>query len=115
MSMLRQLSNLVAVTCLSWCDKAQEFIAKRSGGLSSCRKINLDELPPDLEHVKNLGPTLGALTGQQTIPNIFIARKHIGGFSELVQCAQRCESGIGISSENNDICDFLRTAVAETC
>ena len=65
---------MFSTTWCSWCRRAQEFVQEKTG--HSCRKVELDQLPPDLAG-SDAAEVLGALTGQRSIPNLFIAKKHI--------------------------------------
>mmetsp|Transcript_114154 Transcript_114154/g.209748 ORF Transcript_114154/g.209748 Transcript_114154/m.209748 type:complete len:146 (-) Transcript_114154:107-544(-) len=99
---------MFSTTWCPWCTRAQDFVKDYTGG-KSCRKVDLDAPPPELAKVGMAASTLAALTGQNSIPNLFIARKHIGGYQQLVNAAERCRSG-EIAQEHGDICEFLRPA-----
>eukprot|EP00933_Yihiella_yeosuensis_P022211 TRINITY_DN17484_c0_g1_i1.p1 TRINITY_DN17484_c0_g1~~TRINITY_DN17484_c0_g1_i1.p1 ORF type:complete len:140 (+),score=24.85 TRINITY_DN17484_c0_g1_i1:103-522(+) len=99
---------MFSTTWCPWCDRAQAYVESESGG-RSCRKINLDEPPKEIADSDFIGPALSALTGQTTVPNLFIAKKHIGGFSQLVDVAKRCKENT-LPEEHQDICQFLAPA-----
>lgn len=96
---------MFSTTWCPWCTKAQEFIESKNGG-RSCRKIDLDKLPPELASSAHVGAVLSALTGQNTVPNVFIARKHIGGYEQVARCEDMCRNG-SMAPEHKDVCGFL--------
>eukprot|EP00930_Biecheleria_cincta_P009493 TRINITY_DN111250_c0_g1_i1.p2 TRINITY_DN111250_c0_g1~~TRINITY_DN111250_c0_g1_i1.p2 ORF type:complete len:139 (+),score=30.11 TRINITY_DN111250_c0_g1_i1:108-524(+) len=100
----RERCVMFSTTWCPWCDRAQTFVEAETGG-RRCQKINLDEPPAELAGFELLGQTLAALTGQTSVPNLFIARKHIGGFSQLVDVSRRCKAGE--LPDHEDICGFL--------
>merc|ERR1712107_329134 len=103
---------MFSTTWCPYCTKAQDFIEHNSSGLSRCRKIDFDAPPADMkQELEHAAPALAALTGQRTVPNIFISRKHIGGYSELIELAKRCKAG-EMPTEHRDICQFLAGAEA---
>eukprot|EP00929_Paragymnodinium_shiwhaense_P104948 TRINITY_DN6978_c0_g1_i2.p1 TRINITY_DN6978_c0_g1~~TRINITY_DN6978_c0_g1_i2.p1 ORF type:complete len:146 (-),score=30.37 TRINITY_DN6978_c0_g1_i2:89-526(-) len=101
---------MFSTTWCPYCTKAEDFIVQESAGLARCRKIDFDAPPGDMkQELEQAAPALAALTGQRTVPNIFIARKHIGGYSELMEVAKQCKAG-QLPSEHRDICQFLAGA-----
>lgn len=78
-------------TC-SYCDSTKKV-------LQSCQPpanvINLDELQDGTARHE----VLKEMTGQATVPNIFIGGDHVGGFSELMK-----------GLENKEVLDMLETA-----
>mmetsp|Transcript_65744 Transcript_65744/g.177578 ORF Transcript_65744/g.177578 Transcript_65744/m.177578 type:complete len:141 (+) Transcript_65744:28-450(+) len=96
---------MFSTTWCPWCDRSQEYIRSQNGGVN-CRKVDLDVPPVELASVEKVGATLAALTGQSSVPNMFIARKHIGGYEQLVNTADKCRAGT-LPDEHRDICDFL--------
>ncbi|KAF1918995.1 thioredoxin-like protein [Ampelomyces quisqualis] len=71
--------NPVAVFSKSYCPycrQAKELLSKSGAKFYA---IELDQV----DDGSALQSALGELTGQNTVPNIFIAQKHIGGNSDL--------------------------------
>mmetsp|Transcript_75521 Transcript_75521/g.203853 ORF Transcript_75521/g.203853 Transcript_75521/m.203853 type:complete len:145 (-) Transcript_75521:585-1019(-) len=96
---------MFSTTWCQQCAKTQEFIEQQSG--RQCRKVELDKPPPELQQQSTpAAPVLAALTGQNTVPNLFIARKHIGGYAEVVRLAEQCRTG-AVTPEHGDICAYL--------
>ncbi|KAF1938524.1 glutaredoxin [Clathrospora elynae] len=71
--------NAVAVFSKSYCPhcKAAKQLLSESG--AKFYAVELDQV----DDGSAIQSTLGDLTGQTTVPNIFIAQKHIGGNSDL--------------------------------
>ncbi|KAF2825047.1 glutaredoxin [Ophiobolus disseminans] len=71
--------NPVAVFSKSYCPycKAAKALLSESG--AKFYAIELDQI----DDGSAIQSTLGDITGQTTVPNIFIGKKHIGGNSEL--------------------------------
>lgn len=65
-------------TC-SYCDKAIRLIKTQSKGILRRRDIRIIELDYHYK-VQNY---LKGISGQRTVPNIFIGGHHVGGYSEL--------------------------------
>ncbi|KAH7392058.1 thioredoxin-like protein [Phaeosphaeria sp. MPI-PUGE-AT-0046c] len=71
--------NPVAVFSKSYCPycrQAKELLSKSGAKFYA---IELDQV----DDGSAIQSTLGEMTGQTTVPNIFIAKKHIGGNSDL--------------------------------
>lgn len=63
-----------------WCHRAKRLLVQH--GYETIAEVNIDEWDPDREKLKNL-------TGQETIPQIFIGEHYVGGYSELVDLIRR--------------------------
>ena len=59
-----------------WCRRAKRLLA--GYGYPAITEVNIDEWDPDREKLKSL-------TGQETIPQIFIGDHYVGGYPELVE------------------------------
>ncbi|MDC0127159.1 glutaredoxin 3 [Methylophilaceae bacterium] len=57
-----------------YCENAERLLSEK--GYDEIEKILVDENPKDLEKMIQI-------TGKRTVPQIFIEKKHIGGFNEL--------------------------------
>eukprot|EP00746_Dinoflagellata_sp_MGD_P092097 gnl/MRDRNA2_/MRDRNA2_36459_c0_seq1.p1 gnl/MRDRNA2_/MRDRNA2_36459_c0~~gnl/MRDRNA2_/MRDRNA2_36459_c0_seq1.p1 ORF type:complete len:159 (+),score=16.49 gnl/MRDRNA2_/MRDRNA2_36459_c0_seq1:55-531(+) len=111
---LQALEGLVAAdrclifstTWCPWCSRAQKFVSSQLD--QKCRKIHLDKPPKELaDHSQQeVATVLSRVTGQKGLPNIFVSRKHVGGFDNLVQTVQKCRAGT-LGTEHQDVCDFL--------
>ncbi|MGE4130925.1 MAG: glutaredoxin 3 [Bdellovibrionales bacterium] len=64
-------------TICPYCDRAKALLENRG---IPFEEINLDGRDDELQTLRNL-------TGQRTIPQIFIGDEMIGGFTELAQLA----------------------------
>ncbi|CAI2383514.1 unnamed protein product [Moneuplotes crassus] len=73
----------VKSTC-PYCKKAKELMEK---GQVDYKKFVLDQL----EEGRFIKEALVEITGQRTVPNIFIAGKHIGGFSDINELHEKNE------------------------
>jgi glutaredoxin 3 len=71
--------NAVAVFSKSYCPYCRQAKQLLSDSGAKFYAIELDQVD-DGSDIQN---TLADMTGQRTVPNIFIAQKHIGGNSEL--------------------------------
>ncbi|PKI76824.1 hypothetical protein CRG98_002810 [Punica granatum] len=80
--------NPVVVYSKTWCSYSSEVKAlfKRLG--VDPLVIELDELGPQGPQLQKL---LERLTGQHTVPNVFIGGKHIGGCSDTVKLYRKGE------------------------
>lgn len=58
-----------------WCHRAKRLLAQH--GYETIAEVNIEEWDPDREKLKEL-------TGQETIPQIFIGEHYVGGYPELV-------------------------------
>ncbi|KAE8676255.1 Glutaredoxin-C5 [Hibiscus syriacus] len=74
--------NPVVVYSKSWCPYSSEvkFLFKKLGVQPSV--IELDELGAQGSQLQDV---LEQLTGQRTVPNVFIGGKHVGGCTETVE------------------------------
>ncbi|KAL8494432.1 hypothetical protein ACS0TY_025298 [Phlomoides rotata] len=74
--------NPVVVYSKSWCSYSSEV-------KSLFKKLGVEPLVIELDALGAQGPqlqkTLERLTGQHTVPNVFIGGKHIGGCSETIK------------------------------
>lgn len=59
-----------------WCHRAKRLLSGH--GYPTITEVNIEEWDPDRKKLK-------ALTGQETIPQIFIGDHHVGGYPELVE------------------------------
>ncbi|KAF2850017.1 glutaredoxin [Plenodomus tracheiphilus IPT5] len=71
--------NPVAVFSKSYCPYCRQAKQLLSESGAKFYAIELDQV----DDGSAIQSTLGDLTGQTTVPNIFIAQKHIGGNSDL--------------------------------
>ncbi|XWS76160.1 hypothetical protein CRYUN_Cryun01aG0152600 [Craigia yunnanensis] len=80
--------NPIVVYSKSWCPYSSEVksLFKKLG--EEPLVIELDELGPQGPEVQMV---LEQLTGQQTVPNVFIGSKHIGGCSDTVELYHKGE------------------------
>lgn len=58
-----------------FCQRAETLLIRRGAALE---KLRIDETPALFEQMK-------ALTGRQSVPQIFIGSRHVGGYDELVE------------------------------
>ena len=65
-----------------WCRRAKRLLAQH--GYDTIAEVNIDEWDPDRGKLKDL-------TGQETIPQIFIGERYVGGYPELVDLIRRNE------------------------
>ncbi len=63
-----------------WCRRAKRLLAQH--GYETITEVNIDEWDPDRGKLKGL-------TGQETIPQIFIGERYVGGYPELVDLIRR--------------------------
>nr|GMD69096.1 monothiol glutaredoxin-S10 [Ipomoea batatas] len=80
--------NPVVVYSKTWCSY--------SGQVKSLfRRLGLDPLVVELDQMGQQGSqiqkVLEGLTGQRTVPNVFIGGKHIGGCSDTIELYQKGE------------------------
>lgn len=68
-------------TC-KWCKKVKAVLV---GADLSYRSINLDQQPMGMA----MWDLLEELTGQKTVPNVFIGGKHVGGCDAVTKLHQR--------------------------
>jgi glutaredoxin 3 len=59
-----------------YCVRAEQLLTRK--GVPEIEKINVDLLPEEREKMM-------ALTGQRTVPQIFIGDSHVGGFDDLAR------------------------------
>ncbi|KAK4418461.1 Monothiol glutaredoxin-S12, chloroplastic [Sesamum alatum] len=80
--------NPVVVYSKTWCSYSSEvkFLFNRLG--VNPYVVELDQLG---SQGSELQKTLESLTGQRTVPNVFIGGKHIGGCSDTVKLHQQGE------------------------
>ncbi|KAF2249010.1 glutaredoxin [Trematosphaeria pertusa] len=71
--------NPVAVFSKSYCPYCQQAKQLLSQSGAKFYAIELDQVDDGSE----IQSTLADITGQRTVPNIFIGKKHIGGNSDL--------------------------------
>ncbi|KAI4614418.1 uncharacterized protein J4E88_000174 [Alternaria novae-zelandiae] len=71
--------NPVAVFSKSYCPYCRQAKQLLSDSGAKFYAIELDQV----DDGSAIQSTLGEMTGQTTVPNIFIAQKHIGGNSDL--------------------------------
>ncbi|XVF21463.1 hypothetical protein REPUB_Repub12eG0092400 [Reevesia pubescens] len=80
--------NPVVVYSKSWCSYSSEV-------KSLFKKLGLEPLVIELDELGPQGPqlqkVLERLTGQHTVPNVFIGGKHIGGCSDTVKLYRKGE------------------------
>ncbi|KAL4360819.1 hypothetical protein GQ457_04G026740 [Hibiscus cannabinus] len=89
--------NPVVVYSKSWCPYSSEVksLFKKLGVEPSV--IELDELGAQGSQLQNV---LEQLTGQRTVPNVFIGGKHIGGCTDTVELYQNGELESLLSNAN---------------
>ncbi|KAE8701402.1 Glutaredoxin-C5 [Hibiscus syriacus] len=82
------ISNPVVVYSKTWCSYSSEVksLFKKLG--VEPLVIELDDLGPQGPQVQKL---LERLTGQHTVPNVFIGGKHIGGCTDTVKLHRKGE------------------------
>ncbi|EYU46373.1 hypothetical protein ABFS82_04G048100 [Erythranthe guttata] len=82
------VDNPVVVYSKTWCSYSSEVksLFKRLG--AETLVIELDQLG---SQGAQLQKTLESLTGQHTVPNVFIGGKHIGGCTDTVKLYQKGE------------------------
>mmetsp|Transcript_97721 Transcript_97721/g.276502 ORF Transcript_97721/g.276502 Transcript_97721/m.276502 type:complete len:123 (+) Transcript_97721:114-482(+) len=93
---------IFSTTVCPWCDRAAEFFESIK---RPCRKIELDVPRGDGDH-QMLGLALAMATRQQTVPNIFLVGKHLGGYDVLMKVHKQCKAGRMVE-EHADVCHFL--------
>ncbi|KAH7311532.1 glutaredoxin [Stachybotrys elegans] len=71
--------NAVVVFSKSYCPYCSQTKSTLRSFDAKAEVLELD----NLEDGSDLQAALQAITGQRTVPNIFIAKKHIGGNSDL--------------------------------
>ncbi len=89
--------NPVVVYSKTWCSYSSEVksLLKRLG--VEPLVIELDEMGP---HGPQVQKVLERLTGQHTVPNVFIGGKHIGGCTETMKLYRKGELGPLLSEAN---------------
>ncbi|KAJ4888880.1 hypothetical protein Rs2_28628 [Raphanus sativus] len=80
--------NPVVVYSKSWCSYSSEVKSLFNGLQVKPLVIELDQLGAEGSQLQNV---LEKLTGQYTVPNVFIGGKHIGGCSDTVQLYNKGE------------------------
>ncbi|ESQ50394.1 hypothetical protein EUTSA_v10002105mg [Eutrema salsugineum] len=80
--------NPVVVYSKSWCSYSSEVKNLFKSLQVKPLVVELDELGPEGSQLQNV---LERLTGQYTVPNVFIGGKHIGGCSDTLQLYNRGE------------------------
>ncbi|CAM8923185.1 unnamed protein product [Rhodiola kirilowii] len=80
--------NPVVVYSKTWCSYSSQVksLFKRLGVQPLV--IELDELGPQGPQIQKV---LGRITGQHTVPNVFIGGKHIGGCTDTMKLHQKGE------------------------
>ncbi|KAL3647678.1 hypothetical protein CASFOL_008646 [Castilleja foliolosa] len=80
--------NPVVVYSKTWCSYSMEVknLFKKLGVEPFV--VELDQLGPQGSEVQN---SLEVLTGQRTVPNVFIGGKHIGGCTDTIKLHQKGE------------------------
>ena len=67
-----------------WCTKAAEVLEERK---LEYKKINMNEI--DVDHYDGFGDALHkdlkVLTGQQTVPVVYIDQKFVGGYDAMME------------------------------
>lgn len=80
--------NPVVVYSKTWCSYSFEV-------KSLFKRLNVDPLVVELDELGAQGPqiqkVLERLTGQHTVPNVFIGGKHIGGCTDTVKLYRKGE------------------------
>ncbi|KAI3449848.1 hypothetical protein Pfo_006513 [Paulownia fortunei] len=80
--------NPVVVYSKTWCSYSSEV-------KSLFKRLGVEPLVFELDQLGPQGPqlqkTLETLTGQHTVPNVFIGGKHIGGCTDTVKLHQKGE------------------------
>ncbi|XP_073318029.1 monothiol glutaredoxin-S10-like [Primulina huaijiensis] len=80
--------NPVVVYSKTWCSYSSEV-------KSLFKRLGVDPLVVELDKLGPQGPqlqkTLERLTGQHTVPNVFIGGKHIGGCTDTVKLHRKGE------------------------
>ena len=71
----------------TWCKRAELMLSMHG---AKCSKVELDALGPAAGEVAQL---LVDATGQNTVPNIIVAGRHVGGYAELRDLYDRCAAG----------------------
>ncbi|KAK6143977.1 hypothetical protein DH2020_020797 [Rehmannia glutinosa] len=82
--------NPVVVYSKTWCSYSSEV-------KSLFKRLGVEPLVIELDQLGPQGPqlqkTLERLTGQHTVPNVFIGGKHIGGCTDTVKLHRKGELG----------------------
>ncbi|KPN73194.1 MULTISPECIES: glutaredoxin 3 [Neisseria] len=63
-----------------YCTMAKQFL--KSQGISEIKEIRVDQNPADYAEMQQI-------TGQRSVPQIFIGNTHVGGFTDLYALHQR--------------------------
>ncbi|KAL0726773.1 hypothetical protein Bca4012_022866 [Brassica carinata] len=89
--------NTVVVYSKSWCPYCSEVktLFKRIGVQPLV--IELDELGPQGPQLQKV---LERLTGQRTVPNVFVGGKHIGGCTDTVKLNRKGELELMLAEAN---------------
>lgn len=74
--------NPVVVYSKTWCSYSSEVKALFKGLPVEPMVIELDEMGSQGSQLQKV---LETLTGQHTVPNVFIGGKHIGGFTDTLK------------------------------
>lgn len=61
-----------------YCVRAEKLLAKKGIASDQIEKIRVDEKP-------ELREEMARLTGQRSVPQIFIGERHVGGFDDLAE------------------------------
>ena len=74
MARVRMYSTRVCPYCI----RAEKLLAKKGVADDQIEKIRVDEFPERREEMMRI-------TGQRSVPQIFIGDRHVGGFDELAE------------------------------
>ena len=61
-----------------YCIRAEKLLAKKGVADDQIEKIRVDEFPERREEMMRI-------TGQRSVPQIFIGDRHVGGFDDLAE------------------------------
>ena len=61
-----------------YCIRAERLLAKKGISAEQIEKIRVDEFPERREEMTRI-------TGQRSVPQIFIGERHVGGFDDLAE------------------------------
>lgn len=74
MARVRMYSTRVCPYCI----RAEKLLAKKGVADDQIEKIRVDEFPERREEMMRI-------TGQRSVPQIFIGDRHVGGFDDLAE------------------------------
>jgi glutaredoxin 3 len=92
--------TIFSKTTCPFCIKAKQLIQSN---------YNIDAQIIELDRITdgpNIGQVLNHITHQQTVPNIFILGKHIGGYTELKQLHDDGELKSLLQYKSKYVCEF---------